>query len=266
MAKFSIMADATSLLMTAATAQTATSPASTQTLTKAAYTQNFDSLAATGTSQALPTGFRISESGTGAAVDARYVAGSGDATTGNVYSFGGTGQSDRALGSLASGGNGPIMIGAFFTNGLAATINALAIGYTGEQWRAGNSSDDGLRFQYAIGATSLAAGNWIDVGALDFAPLILSGNRALNGNLAVNQRQISALIDRVSIAAGQSFALRWTDLNSSGNDHGLGIDNLSLIVTTAGAAVPEASTWALMIVGVGASGAALRRRRRAIMA
>jgi hypothetical protein len=70
-------------------------------LTDATYTQNFDTLAASGTSSALPDGWQIAESGTNA--NSNYTANNGSSTTGDTYSYGTGTNPDRALGSLGSG-------------------------------------------------------------------------------------------------------------------------------------------------------------------
>ena len=133
------------------------------------YTQNFDTLAATGsTGTALPSGFAIVETGT--AANSSYGVGTGSSNTGNTYSFGLAGSTDRALGSLGSGAITKAQYGAIFSNGLGATINALTFAYTGEQWRLGNSTNDGLSFEYSLDATSLTSGTWTSVAALAFAP------------------------------------------------------------------------------------------------
>ena len=49
-----------------------------------------------------------------------------------------------------------------------------------------------------------------------------------------------------------------------GNDDSWGIDNLSVTSSTGG--VPEPATWALMLLGFGGLGTALRSRRRATLA
>lgn len=244
---------AAAIVPAAASAQTA--------LTTTSYTQNFDTLANSGTSSTLPAGWIINETGT--AANGTYAAGDGSSNTGNTYSFGTGTSTDRALGSLGSGSL-ESTYGVLFTNGLNTTITALNIAYVGEQWRLGNSTDDGLTFEYSTNATSLTTGTWTRVSALDFLPAITSGTQgALNGNLAANQRNLSALISGLSIASGANFGFRWTDLNSGGNDHGLAVDNFSLTATTgATAAVPEPATWGMIILGFGAMAGAVRRRGR----
>lgn len=244
---------AAALVPAAAPAQTA--------LNTTNYFQDFDSLASTGTTNTgLPAGFAINE--TGANADGSYAAGTGSSTAGNTYSFGATGSTERALGSLASGSL-ESSYGVLFTNGLGSTITAFDLSYVGEQWRLGNSTDDGLTFQYSTNATSLTNGTWTTVNALNFLPLFTSGAQgALDGNLAANQRSLAATISGLSIASGANFGFRWIDVNSGGNDHGLGIDNFSVKSTLATGAVPEPATWGMIILGFGAMAGAVRRRGR----
>jgi len=231
------------------------------TLTETGYTQDFDSLAGSGTNNsALPAGVQIAQTGTGSRANGAYAAGTGSSNTGDIYSFGNS--SDRALGSLASGGTGTNLFGVIFVNGLDRIMETLEIAYRGEQWRAGNSPDDGLTFQYATDVTSIDSGSWITQDALGFSPLVTSGNTALDGN--VFSTDIFGSITGLSVAPGARFGIRWVDLNSTGSDHGLAIDNLSV---TAGAAdvagaVPEPASWALLLLGFFAVGGSLRRRMR----
>jgi hypothetical protein len=51
---------------------------------------------------------------------------------------------------------------------------------------------------------------------------------ALNGNSAANRTAISSSITSLSIAIGATFWIRWTDLNASGSDDGLSVDDFSL--------------------------------------
>lgn len=223
------------------------------------YSQNFDSLASTGTANsALPAGWAFSESGTNA--NTTYAAGTGSDNAGNTYSFGSAGNTDRALGGLLSGSVIPTF-GASFTNLASSSIISLAISYTGEQWRLGATGRaDRLDFQYSTDATSLTTGTWTDVNALDFnSPITAGTTGALNGNLAANSQALSSTITGLSLAQGSTLWIRWTDFNASGSDDGLAVDNFNLSATLA--PVPEPSTYALLLAGLGAVGMIARRRR-----
>ena len=63
--------------------------------------EDFNALVNSGTGVALPTGWRILETGT--AANNTYTAGTGSTATGDSYSFGATGSSERALGGVQSG-------------------------------------------------------------------------------------------------------------------------------------------------------------------
>ena len=258
------MLGAIALALATTAAADAASPLTAFTLANATYTQNFDTLAnGTGTSQALPAGFQIAEMGTGAAADDRYAIGTGSSNAGGLYSFGSAGSTDRALGSLGSGTVSPNYFGGIFTNGLGTAITSLAIAYTGEQWRFASGLADSLSFQYLVGATAIDTGTWMSFSALDFiAPQTKATTEgALNGNLAANRIALAGTISGLSVAAGQSFGFRWVDLNSDGNDQGLGVDDLTLTAgTRAAAVVPEPASWAMFIGGFALIGAAMRRR------
>lgn len=232
------------------------------TLTAKTYTQNFNTLATSGTSKVLPAGWQLDERGSSTAgSDDAYAT--TNANTGTAYAFG-TG-SERALGSATSTTATPILFGAFFTNGLGRAIESITLDYFGEQWRLGTARSDVLSFEYSLNATSLSNGSWASFGALDFAS-IQNGNgsgsasSALDGNAAANRKAIGATIGNLLIADGGSFAIRWTDRDVSGSDHGLAIDDLTLTAALVPSAVPEPAAWALLIGGFGLAGGALRRR------
>lgn len=201
--------------------------------------ENFDSLANTGTSSVLPTGWVFNETGSNA--DSTYGTTDGGSNGGNTYSFGVAASSERAFGTLLSGSL-TSTIGAQFTNSSGSEITGLEIAYTGEMWRRGTASrDDRIDFQYSLDATSLTTGTWTDVDALDFvgpaACVPASGTTgATDGNSADCRANPSATIDPLSIAAGASFWIRWTDPNASGADDGLAIDDFAL--TAAGGPPP----------------------------
>jgi len=192
-----------------------------------AYTQNFDTLANSGTSSTVPMGWDFVESGTNA--NTTYAAGTGSSSTGDTYSFGSSGSTERAFGGLQSGSLIPT-IGASFTNATGETITALRIEYTGEQWRLGATGRaDRLDFQLSTNATSLTTGTWTDYDALDFIAPVTSGTvGARDGNAAANRTTISYIISGLSIANGATFWIRWSDFNAAGADDGLAIDDFAL--------------------------------------
>ena len=193
--------------------------------------QTFDSLPATGTGSTLPGGWYFAESKQNA--NATYTAGDGTSNTGDTYSFGSTGSSDRALGTLQSGKLAST-IGARLRNDTGNTLTTIAVAYTGEQWRVGGSgSPDRLDFQYSTNATSLTdtAATWVDVNALDFiSPNTAATASALDGNASANRTAISASIAGLNLAPSATIWVRWVDLDVSGNDDGLAIDDVSFAV------------------------------------
>lgn len=234
-------------------------------LTTKTYTQDFNTLATSGTSKLLPTGWQLDERGTSSAgSDDAYAT--VNANTGTAYAFG-TG-TERALGSVTSVNATPILFGAFFTNALGGTIESIALDYFGEQWRLGSAKSDVLSFEYSLNATSLSNGSWTAFKPLDFASIKNgtgsgSASSALDGNAAANRKEISGTITGLSIGNGSGFAIRWTDRDVDGSDHGLAIDDLKLTATLASpppSGVPEPAAWAMLIGGFGIAGAALRRR------
>ncbi len=201
-----------------------------------AYTQDFDTLAASGQSDLLPAGWALAESGSSANNDGKYTAGTGSSNAGDTYSFGSTGSTDRAFGTLLSG-TLTATIGASFTNDTGETISALDVVYTGEQWRLGQSGRgaDRLDFQYNLTTTSLTTPTgWVDGNALDFSSPITTGTvGALDGNAAADRNSVAGTITGLSIAPGQTFWIRWSDFNVTGSDDGLGVDDFSLTPHTA---------------------------------
>ena len=192
-----------------------------------AYTQNFDTLASSGTSSTVPSGWDFLE--TGASANTIYTAGTGSSNTGDTYSFGAAGGTDRAFGALLSSNLKP-SIGAQFTNSTGGTITTLAIAYTGEQWRYGGSAvQDRIDFVYSLDATSLSTGTWTDVNTLDFnGPYFTGAALALDGNSALNRVSISGSITGLSITNGSTFWIKWIDFDKTSTDDGLSVDDFSI--------------------------------------
>jgi hypothetical protein len=226
--------------------------------------ENFDTLAATGTSSVLPAGWAFSESGTGA--NTTYDTGTGSSRTGNTYSFGAAGSTDRALGGLQSGSLIPLF-GVNITTPTGATLTSLAISYMGEQWRLGAATgrEDRLDFQFSLDATSVDNGTWANLDSLDFVGSITSGSTgALDGN--GNAIAISGEVSGLSLTDGSSIWLRWLDFNATGSDDGLAIDDFSVIARAAASTVTptpiDDSASSLGLLGLALVSMALVTRRR----
>jgi len=196
------------------------------------YSQDFDGLASAGPSSTLPADWVFSETGTNA--NPTYSAGTGSSNAGDTWSFGIAGAhlvTDRAFGQIRSGSL-VSTLGASFTNNTGTTVTSLVVGYTGEQWRVGGTHTtiaDKLDFQISFDATSLTTGTWIDVDQLDFlAPIVSSTAGALDGNLAANRTILSSTISSLNLANGATFWIRWVDVDASGADDGLAIDDFSI--------------------------------------
>ncbi|MFK0733225.1 MAG: ExeM/NucH family extracellular endonuclease, partial [Gloeotrichia echinulata HAB0833] len=208
------------------------------------YSQNFDSLSssnATWTDNTTLTGWYAAYT---SSTLTTITAGTGSSNTGSLYSFGASGSTERALGSVASGTPGTINYGARFYNDTGATISSLSVSYIGEEWRnGGNTTKQKLDFAYQIGASSISSGTWTDVDSLDFtSPIATSTAAALNGNDSANRVSLSSTLTGFSLAPGQEIWLRWSDVNDAGNDHGLAIDNLQVSTSAlAGVTIAESS-------------------------
>ncbi|MGE0481790.1 MAG: PEP-CTERM sorting domain-containing protein [Phycisphaerae bacterium] len=230
-------------------------------------TENFDGLINTGSTPLNATvGFVNALAGSG--FDATKVSGTGStlsliandglSNTGAVYSYGSAGSAERALGSLASGSNVPA-IGTELVNNTGVEITSLLIEFYREQWRSSTSTQNVLAFAYGVSGGTADSSNYLNEGSLvAFNALDAVGepavatNGALDGNAPEHRVLVSAALS-VSIPAGSSLFIRWTDTNDVGNDAGLALDDLSITPTL----VPEPSTLAaLALLGI----AALRRR------
>lgn len=207
------------------------------------YSQNFDSLASSGTvgwtnNVTLP-GWYLAKNGTNAN---SYVAGTGSGTSGGHYSFGAAGvnaATDRALGSLGSGSANPVIYGVRFTNDTGLMMTNIAVSYAGEQWRNGGSGTASvLAFSYGVSATAITnaidATGWTNFAALNFTtPTFNINSGALDGNNATNRQIFSGVIlTNVIVPAGQELFLRWLDVDDTGSDSALAIDDLTVSFQT----------------------------------
>lgn len=186
------------------------------------YNQNFNGLANSGTGNVWTDNSTIIGWYSNRTT---YNASTGSSTTGSLYSYGSTSSTERSLGSLASGTSGTIVYGIRFINNSGITITSIPIEYVGEQWRNSTETAHKLDFQYQINATGINTGTWVDVNELDFICPITGGTvGALDGNNSSNRLTISYEISIV-LLDNQEIWFRWVDIDDSGNDHGLGIDD-----------------------------------------
>ena len=243
-------------------------------LSTTSYSENFNTLSTTdvndvwsttaGTQAAVPgstgcDGVKLSGTSSGTGTNLMdFIADAGTSNTGAVHSYGAAANSERALGTVASGPNVP-GIGVEIQNNTGTTITSVTINYTGEFWRSSQTVQNVLTFGYFIGAsgstTYLSAGGATAVTALNLVgPAAAGSAAALDGNLVGNQASFGSTIT-ANILQGQSLYLRWQDADDTGNDGGVAIDGFSLTATL----VPEPSGLALLGFGTFAM---IRFRRR----
>ncbi len=235
--------------------------------TGGSYTQNFDTLPASGTFPLAGVGpfaldgAPIGASGlagwslakyAGTGANAIFLVGTGTNNAGGVYSFGPAATPERALGSLGSGGVAS-RFGVALTNNTGATVTQFTLSYTGEQWRRGSAAANQLTFAYALGATDLNTGAFTAVPALDFtAPNTTGSGVAIDGNASGNRTAVSAMVTGVAWEPGQTLVLRWSDVDDSGSDDGIAIDDLTFSTTASllpAVAVTTPANGAVNILG-----------------
>jgi hypothetical protein len=200
------------------------------------YIQNFNALDTTNANSSnLPPGWQIFEYGTSSAANNEYKGNSGTSATGDVYSYGSPGSTDRALGSLSTSGN-KAFYGATFQNNTGVAITSIAVYYRGEHWRRGTSSLDTLQFRYSYTANNIAdtlSSKWTVYNNLTLTTIYIGTptNTALDGNATARFVTISDTL-HVNIPAGDSILIEWLDKDAAGSDEGLAIDDLALTFIT----------------------------------
>lgn len=220
------------------------------------YTQNFDILGTTTFSNVIsPTngvqtglgdvvstnlnGWYAAKLAGSAATNSSIVANDGSASSGQVYNYGTTADTNRSLGALSSGSVTP-GFGALVQNNTGDTINSIIINLTGKFWRSSTTAQNVLTFGFgvvdgvtfnnnnflsAVGASTLPSADVV-------GPAPVAVNGPLDGNDPTNQVLISNVVIPVTLAPGETMFFRWQDQDNAGSDAGLAIDDLSLTAST----------------------------------
>ncbi len=237
------------------------------------YSQDFNSLPTTGSTtwtndSTLDGWFAATDLSTSVT---NFGANTGSSTSGGLYSFGVAGVNpltDRSFGMVASNGftgasgSGKGYYGVILTNTSGSDLTNFQVSFRGEQYRKNDNANlQSVTFGYLVNPTATPAGlvaaSTVDVGALSFgSPITGTGSLVLDGNATGNFTSLSSSLTGLTLAAGDSLLLRWTDLNDTGNDHFLSIDDLSVTSD----AVPEPAT--MTILAGAAAMAAIRRKRK----
>ncbi len=215
------------------------------------YAEPFDGMGATGTAY-RPGWTAIRYAGTSTiGATLTLVVNNGSGNPGAIYNVGTTGNANRALGSLASGGTIP-RFGAAFKNTTGSTITQLDLAGFMEQWKTGsNAVVENLPFEYSLDAPDLNDGTtvtWTPAPGMDLVEKLttLNTNVAVDGDDAANRTAISATITGLSIPNNAVFRIRWSDTNDNGNDGMYAIDDFTMTATVAGGATctaPAAPTF-----------------------
>ncbi|MEM6331990.1 MAG: hypothetical protein AAF823_01475 [Planctomycetota bacterium] len=146
---------------------------------------------------------------------------------------------DRALGFRNANSSGDWLKGVQFQNttGGVANYEEIAVSFTIEKWQ-DRGQDEVIQLQYKItvtGGNILNSGGWIDIDDLTI-PDDPAGNGNTDGNLTVNQFELSGTLTNIKLAPGRFITFRYLDDNVSGNDNALAIDEVSI------AFIPESSS------------------------
>lgn len=203
------------------------------------YAQDFDNLLPTPVpgsnlslpyAQVLPQGWDVAETGTNFNFNTR--VDSGSQATGDSFLYGAAGSNERGLGSQGSGSLTAVRYGVALTNTTSSIISELTVSYIGELWRNGVANTvNTLTFDFSDSATSIGTGTYTAFTGLDFVAPEVATTGALDGNLPANQVNVSGVLSGLTWAPGSTIFLRWTDLDTTGNDDGLAIDGLSIVAT-----------------------------------
>ncbi len=212
------------------------------------YVQNFDTFSSVGATHTWGNNLHLNgwyavHQSTG--LFSTFTINTGSSLTGAIYSYGASGSSDRALGSIASNSIGNIAYGLLLTNATGKTITSINLNYKAEQWR-GVSGTPPQRVQlgYTIGQTIdlspngiLNNTNYTHVTAGDLTTIDDNSAGALDGNTNFNTVNIEVPLVWPS---GQEMFIRFYDENDPNSDKAIALDDFNL---TFSASSPSPVEW-----------------------
>lgn len=153
----------------------------------------------------------------------------GSATGSRAYSYGVSGSTNRALGSLAAG-TGVYAFGLVLKNETGLILNRIQIRFLASQWRRGGSGNKNIwRFGYHHADTvrpvfdTLVNDNRFNLLSIHSG----TGAATLNGHLPANQVWIDDSIANIQWLPGQELILQWSDFDETGSDDAMAIDDFS---------------------------------------
>jgi hypothetical protein len=230
------------------------------------YSQNFDNLPLTGTTNAIAgTGAlaaqgdltwlssagadwraaRITGSGT---TVVNLVADAGTSNTGTIHSYGVASDTNRAIGCLPSGSNGPAC-GVALTNNTGQTLTTITIDYDAAQWRSPSDSSatahgvvNTMTFSYGFSSAGILDSDFLSNSLMtvnadgnvdsDPPPVAPPYSTPVIGKVDKGHKTIT--LSNITWPAGERLYLKWMNPKVAGNCAGLAIDNLVVTADAGG--------------------------------
>ncbi len=210
--------------------------------------QSFNTLPATGSTSLIGKGpFSLADSPllltglqgwfirqmAGSQSNTNFSTSTGSSTGSGVYSFGSSGNINRALGTLASG-TGIYGFGIILKNESGIILNRLTIQFLASQWRKGGSGNIN---SWKCGFIQSDSSN-LNLDSIKLLPNLnlssihtSSGSATLNGQLPANQNLITNTISDIRWLPGQLLVFQWSDTDETGSDDAMAIDDFSFKAT-----------------------------------
>ena len=151
---------------------------------------------------------------------------------------------DGALGVFPAPESSTMYLVLRIRNNTGTMLTSFTLSYTGEQWINGNSgSNNSLAVSYATAAPANLdfsdGSNFTTVSALAFNSPVdgdgVSPRVNLDGSLSANQVAVGPVtVSGISWADGTDLFIRWLDVDSTGVDHGLAVDDVVFSASTSG--------------------------------